>query len=173
MSGGVGVPPAAGFTVRVWNADKDGGLSCPATPPALAQTVALPAAGRSAYVRVSPGNWCTAETERRSALTTTYASAGGTTLGEWHVANIPPAPGVRTVTITNSFAAATAPNTTVPTTTVLPTTPPPTSVAAAPIEPTLPSTGSTPKTTAMTTSAALLLALGLVAHRLSRTVANN
>ncbi len=169
-----GQTPVAGFTVRVWNADGDGGLSCPAAPPASAVTVALPAAGGSVNVRVSPGHWCVAETERRSALTTTYASAGGASLGEWHVATVPPAPGILAVTITNSFAASAAPTTTAPSTTAVTTTVPttsgpPTSVAAAPIEPTLPSTGSTRTTTEVAAIAALLLALGLMARRLSHT----
>ena len=156
-----GQPPAAGFTVRVWSADDEGGLSCPATPPAQARTVALPAAGGSANVRVTPGHWCVAETERQSALTTTYASAGGTALGEWHVATIPPAPGILSVTITNSFAASAAPT---------PTPTPAATVPAAAAAPMLPSTGSN---TDMGAIAALLVGLGLLTRRLANTAANH
>lgn len=148
-----GQSPAGSFTVRVWSADNDGGPSCPATPPGNAQTVVLPATGGAANVRVTPGNWCIAETDRQGALTTSYASAGGTMLGEWHVASVPPPPGILPVTITNSFAASSAPTTTAT----------PTSLPAA--DPALPSTGSTPEAAAI---AALLLVAGVMARRLAR-----
>ncbi|MGB8859613.1 MAG: hypothetical protein WCC60_10170, partial [Ilumatobacteraceae bacterium] len=111
-----GQAPAGAFTVKVWNGDNDGGVACSDTPPTDAQSVQLPATGGSATVRVSPGKWCVAETERQGALTTTYASANGAALGLWHVATVPPAPGILPVTITNAFAP--------PPTTTTTTTPP-------------------------------------------------
>ncbi|MEQ1699974.1 MAG: hypothetical protein ABMA25_07685 [Ilumatobacteraceae bacterium] len=139
-----GQTPSAGYTVRLWGADGDGGTSCAPVPDAQAFTVALPAAGGSALVRATPGQWCVQESERRGALTTTYSSSGGSMLGEAHLVTVPPAPGTTVVTITNTFAASAAPTT--------PT-------------PTLPSTGGTD---AVAWWAGALIAIGAMFTRLAR-----
>jgi len=139
-----GQVPADGFTVDVWSADEDGGPSCASAPANGTQTLNLPAAGGAADARVTPGNWCVLETERRGALTTTYASNGGSMLGDAHLVSVPPAPGTLTVTITNTFPASSGP------------VPPPA----------LPSTGSS--TTFLALLAGLLVAAGMVAQRLAR-----
>lgn len=138
-----GQVPAGGYTVSVWSADSDGGTSCAPAPENATQTVGLPAAGGSTTVRVSPGHWCVQETERRGALTTTYASSGGSMLGAAHLVTVAPAPGTSVVTITNTFAAAAGPVTT----------------------PTLPSTGTTDTLFGW---AVALTALGAAARWLSR-----
>lgn len=110
----IGQVPTGSYSFRVWNGDEDGGTSCSATPPADAFSASVPAAGGSVDVPVSVGHYCVAEVDRRGALSTTYASSGGTMIGEWHVADVaadsnPGAPVTRVVTITNTFADASSP----------------------------------------------------------------
>ena len=132
-----GQPPAADYTVNVWNADDDGGLSCAPQPPNATQSVSVPAAGGDVPVRVTPGHWCVQEVERRGALSTTYSSTGGSMLGDVHLVTIAPAPGITNVTITNTFAGSAG----------------------------LPPTGR--GTTALALLAAAIMALGLLARRLA------
>lgn len=148
-----GQVPAAGFTVNVWGADGDGGTSCAPAPGNQTQTVVLPAAGGSASVRATPGHWCVQEIERRGALTTTYASSGGSMLGEAHLVTVPPAPGTLVVTITNSFPASAGP-----------VTPGPVTPGPAPA---LPSTGGRPSAP-FALAAAGMLAVGAMLQRVAR-----
>lgn len=140
-----GQVPGAGYTVKLWGADGDGGTSCAPAPDNATRTVTLPAAGGSTLVRATPGHWCVQETERRGALTTTYSSSGGTMLGEAHLVTVAPAPGITTVTITNTFAASGGP-------------------AAPP--PALPSTGGPEVPFAL--GGACLLAVGALLRRAAR-----